>query len=174
MHARDEVVLGYSQTDSPIGRVHVATQGEVVVGLEFGDAEARLLPMLRRRFGGGVRLVERGDCPVAPRLARYFEGEIDALTGPTTDGGGTAFQRRVWGLLAEIPPGQTRSYLDMARALGDPGAVRAVGLANGRNPVSLIVPCHRVIGADGSMTGYGGGIERKRWLLEHEGVLLRL
>ncbi len=84
------------------------------------------------------------------------------------DAGGTAFQRRVWGALREIPPGRTRSYGQLAAAAGRPRAARAAGAANGANPVSLVVPCHRVVGADGRLTGYGGGLERKRWLLAHE------
>ncbi len=84
---------------------------------------------------------------------------------------GTEFQRRVWGELREIPLGETISYGELARRLGTPGASRAVGLANGRNPVSIVVPCHRVIGADGRLTGYGGGLERKAWLLRHEATI---
>jgi methylated-DNA-[protein]-cysteine S-methyltransferase len=85
---------------------------------------------------------------------------------------GTAFQERVWAILRTIPVNATRSYAQQARSLGDPKAVRAVALANGRNYRAIIIPCHRVIGSDGSLTGYGGGLERKRWLLKHEGVLL--
>ncbi len=88
--------------------------------------------------------------------------------------GGTDFQRRVWAALREIPSGTTRTYGDIAAELGEPGAARAVGLANGANPVAIVVPCHRVIGSAGALTGFGGGLERKRWLLEHEGVLLAL
>ena len=83
---------------------------------------------------------------------------------------GTEFQRRAWRMLMEIPYGQTRSYGEQAKRIGNPNASRAVGLANGRNPIPIVVPCHRVIGADGSLTGFGGGIERKRWLLAHEGL----
>jgi methylated-DNA-[protein]-cysteine S-methyltransferase len=84
---------------------------------------------------------------------------------------GTTFQRRVWGALSAIPFGETRSYGEIAAAIGEPGASRAVGMANNRNPIAIVIPCHRVIGADGSLTGYGGGMDRKRWLLTHEGVL---
>ncbi|TMA44133.1 MAG: methylated-DNA--[protein]-cysteine S-methyltransferase, partial [Deltaproteobacteria bacterium] len=85
------------------------------------------------------------------------------------DPGGTEFQRRVWGALRKVPPGRTVSYGELARAVGAPGAARAVGAANGSNPVGIVIPCHRVIGADGSLTGYAGGVERKEWLLGHEG-----
>jgi methylated-DNA-[protein]-cysteine S-methyltransferase len=104
--------------------------------------------------------------PIA-QLESYFAGEQVAFDVPVRLSG-TEFQQRVWQGLREIPYGETISYGELARRLGSPGASRAVGLANGRNPVSIIVPCHRVIGADGSLTGYGGGLERKRWLLRHE------
>ena len=106
---------------------------------------------------------------VIHQLAEYFAGERAAFDVALALEG-TSFQRTVWGALQDIPYGQTISYGELARRIGRPSAIRAVGLANGRNPVSLIVPCHRVIGGDGSLTGYGGGIERKRFLLELEGA----
>ena len=106
--------------------------------------------------------------PCVEQLHAYFEGTLTAFDLPL-DLRGTPFQRRVWQALLAIPFGATRSYADIARALGDPNAVRAVGTANGRNPIAIIVPCHRVIGSDGSLTGYGGGLWRKEWLLAHEG-----
>jgi methylated-DNA-[protein]-cysteine S-methyltransferase len=101
------------------------------------------------------------------QLQAYFAGERREFDLPLAPYG-SDFQRRVWSALLEIPYGETISYLELARRLGDPRAVRAVGSANGRNPISIIIPCHRVIGADGSLVGYGGGLERKRWLLRHE------
>ena len=101
------------------------------------------------------------------QLDAYFDGQLHDFDLPLA-ATGTAFQQRVWQALLEIPFGETRSYGQLAQHLGTPGASRAVGLANGRNPLSIIVPCHRVIGANGSLTGYGGGLERKRWLLAHE------
>ena len=102
-------------------------------------------------------------------LAAYFAGDLAALAElPVAPPAGTPFQRLVWGALREIPCGQTRSYGEIARRIGKPAAVRAVGLANGANPVGVVVPCHRVIGSTGALVGYGGGIERKRWLLAHE------
>ena len=100
----------------------------------------------------------------------YFAGDVRALDGVAVKTGGTAFQRTVWAALRAIPPGETRSYGQLAAAIGSPKAVRAAGLANGQNPVAVIVPCHRVIGSNGTLTGYAGGLERKRWLLKHEGV----
>ena len=104
------------------------------------------------------------------QIEEYFDGRRQDFD-LDVDGAGTEFQRLVWAELAKIPFGETRSYADVARAIGRPAAVRAVGAANGRNPIPIVVPCHRVIGADGSLTGFGGGLEAKRWLLELEGVL---
>ena len=101
-------------------------------------------------------------------IERYFDGDLNAIDGLPVATDGTEFQRAVWHALREVPCGETWSYGDLARRIGKPGAARAVGLANGTNPVAVVVPCHRVIGADGSLTGYGAGIERKRWLLAHE------
>lgn len=99
----------------------------------------------------------------------YFAGDLSALQHLPTAAAGTGFEQRVWAALRLIPPGHTLSYGELARSLGEPGASRAVGAANGRNPLAIIVPCHRVIGADGSLTGYAGGLFRKEWLLRHEG-----
>jgi len=110
----------------------------------------------------------RGAAPVRDALAAYFSGAVDALDELPVEAGGTRFQRRVWALLRDIPPGETRSYGELASALGSPGAARAVGMANASNPVALIVPCHRVVRTGGEIGGYAGGVERKRWLLDHE------
>jgi methylated-DNA-[protein]-cysteine S-methyltransferase len=114
-----------------------------------------------------------GEAPVfaaaREQLDAYFAGELEAFDLPLAPEG-TDFQRRVWAELERIPFGETISYSTLADRLGNPRAVRAVGLANGRNPISIVVPCHRVIGADGTLVGYGGGLENKRWLLEHEAV----
>jgi methylated-DNA-[protein]-cysteine S-methyltransferase len=139
---------------------------------------------LRGLFGphppGRAAPAAQGDIREAPdpqgftsRVRAYFAGEIRALEGLPADGGGTAFQRRVWAELRRIAPGETRSYGEVAARVGAPRASRAVGVANARNPVALAVPCHRVIGADGSLTGYAAGVERKRWLLAHEGAWIR-
>ncbi len=105
---------------------------------------------------------------LSARLGAYFAGEADALDGVTVEPGGTLFEREVWEALRRIPAGESRSYGALARALGRPGAARAVGRACALNPVALLVPCHRVVGADGVLTGYAWGVERKRWLLAHE------
>jgi methylated-DNA-[protein]-cysteine S-methyltransferase len=107
------------------------------------------------------------------QLTEYFAGSRTTFDLPL-DPSGTEFQRRVWDSLRTIPYGTTTSYGAIARRLGDPHATRAVGAANGQNPIPIVVPCHRVVGAKGELTGFGGGIDRKRWLLEHEGALMRL
>jgi methylated-DNA-[protein]-cysteine S-methyltransferase len=165
--------LQHDQLETPIGPLAIVSDGRRLVACEFVDRETRLLPPLRRRFGE-VRLVPHADpLGATSRLRAYFTGELEAFADLETDGGGTPFQERVWAMLRTIPVAVTWSYGELARRLGQPGSSRAVGLANGRNPIGIIVPCHRVIGADGTLTGYGGGIERKRWLLEHEGVILK-
>ena len=142
--------------------------------LDWEDYESRLQRLLRLHYGDDVTLSEGGgSSDVRRALEAYFAGNLHAIDGIRVETGGTAFQREVWAGLRSIPVGQTLSYGALARRIDRPRSVRAVGLANGANPVSIVVPCHRVIGADASLTGYGGGLERKlRQLLEHEGVLL--
>lgn len=141
--------------------------------LDFVTHEERMQRLLRLHYGA-VTLVER-TAPEGIRepLERYFGGELDALDAVPTATGGTAFQRDVWTALRRIPAGTTQSYGQLAAAIGRPAAVRAVGLANGANPLGIVVPCHRVIGQNARLTGYGGGLERKRWLLAHEGATFR-
>ena len=109
--------------------------------------------------------------PIRTALDEYFSGSVEALHRLTARLDGTAFENAVWEELMRIPPGETRTYAEIARKIGNPQASRAVGAANGRNPIGVLVPCHRVIGANGSLTGYGGGLSRKQWLLDHEGAL---
>jgi methylated-DNA-[protein]-cysteine S-methyltransferase len=163
--------LDFARIDSPLGPIAIAAAGDVLVALEFVDAGDRFERSLRRRFGAVDLLPRRDPLGVATRLARYFKGRLDAIEDVAVDPGGTPFQQRVWAALRTIRCGTTLSYGALAAALGQPTATRAVGLANGANPISIVVPCHRVIGSDGTLTGYGGGVARKRWLLEHEGVL---
>jgi len=155
---------------TPIGPLLLAVHSGSLIRLELDCDAARLERDLVRRFGS-VELEEAEDpSGVATRVGRYFAGELRALDGIAVDPGGTAFQNQVWLKLREIPPGRTWSYAELARAVGKPSAVRAVGAANGANPIAIVLPCHRVIGSDGSLTGYGGGLERKQWLLGHEGA----
>ena len=154
--------------DSPLGPVALASDGRALVALEFSPPQ-RLASRLRSRFGEGVAIRESRDpLGFTARARAYFAGDLAALAALPADGGGTPFQRRVWAALRDVPAGETVSYSALAARLGMPRAARAVGLANGRNPVAIAVPCHRVVGADGRLTGYAGGLERKRWLLEHE------
>ena len=139
--------------------------------LDWNDYAARMDRLLRLHYGPAVRLVEgRAPSPARRALEAYMAGELGAIDDLAVETAGTPFQRAVWAGLREIPVGETLTYAALAARIGKPAAVRAVGAANGANPVGVVVPCHRVIGADGSLTGYGGGMERKRWLLTHEGV----
>jgi methylated-DNA-[protein]-cysteine S-methyltransferase len=150
----------------------LACAGDKLCALEFADSEDRMLALLRRRYGAFKAVKTADPGRVCTRIGAYLLGELDALDDIVVDGGGTPFQRKVWAGLRKVAPGRTVSYAGLAKRLGMPKAVRAVARANALNPISLVVPCHRVIGSDGSLTGYGGGLPRKRWLLEHEGVVL--
>jgi methylated-DNA-[protein]-cysteine S-methyltransferase len=154
--------------DSPLGPVHFTLCDGALTSLGFANQAPDLAARVARRFGRTPLPDAAAEAEIGARLGRYFAGELGALDDLAVDLGGTAFQARVWAALRAIPPGALRSYSALARSLGAPGAVRAVGAANGQNPVSLVVPCHRVVGADGALTGYAGGLERKRWLLAHE------
>ena len=151
----------YTTIDSPIGELLLAGDG---TGLQRLDMREGRRPV---RIGGDWQRDATPFAPVVGQLERYFNGELRDFEVPLSLQG-NPFELRVWNALLEIPYGETVSYGEIARRIGEPGAPRAVGLANGRNPVALIVPCHRVIGADGSLTGYGGGLERKRFLLDLE------
>ena len=157
--------------DSPIGELTLTAVGGVLTGVHMN--EQRHAP----KIPAGCERDDAGLANVVEQLHAYFAGVLTDFEIPM-DMRGTDFQRRVWAELCEIPYGETISYGELARRVGNPQASRAVGLANGRNPVAIVVPCHRVIGADGSLTGYGGGLSRKVWLLEHEaahrGALSRL
>jgi methylated-DNA-[protein]-cysteine S-methyltransferase len=158
------------QIDSPIGVILIVCDGSALCALDFGEFDARMGALLRRRHGA-IKLTSRKDpLGLSTRVVAYLKGDLRALDKVKVIGGGTPFQERVWAALRKIPPGTTTTYGALSAGLGIPTAPRAVGAANGQNPNSIVVPCHRVIGADGSLTGYGGGLARKRWLLEHEGV----
>ena len=157
---------------TPIGEMVLVARDGVLLLLEFEDALPRIERQMRARFADFEMQQSSNPFGVSDVLRDYFAGDIHAIDNLLADGGGTEFERQVWAELRRIPNGTTCSYGDIARKLGDINLSRAVGTANGRNPISIVVPCHRVIGADGSMTGYGGGIARKEWLLRHEGALL--
>jgi methylated-DNA-[protein]-cysteine S-methyltransferase len=166
-----------SRLATPLGEMFVVTdERERLRAADFWEYEARMHRLLRLHYGDGGVLLRHGAAPpeLRARLADYFEGSLTALEEIEVLTAGTAFQREVWTALRTIRPGETLSYGELAARLDRPRAVRAVGLANGANPVTLIVPCHRVIGSNQSLTGYAGGLERKRWLLTHEGALQRI
>ena len=161
-------VIRYAIVESPLGPLLIAATDKGVCRLTFGEDETAL----KRRFPNAE--IRPDDGTIAP----WVEGALRAIEAPSeapevpVDVRGTAFQEAVWRELRKIPPGETRSYADIAAAVGQPGAVRAVGTANGSNPVSVLVPCHRVIRSDGSLGGYGGGLDNKKKLLSAEGVTL--
>ncbi|MGB5707616.1 MAG: methylated-DNA--[protein]-cysteine S-methyltransferase [Arenicellales bacterium] len=156
---------------SPIGNIQLLTADGKLCYLDFADNEPRMHQLLKRRFGE-YRIVESSKHKqVHKRLDRYFAGDTDAFEQLEVDTGGTPFQRKVWLTLQKIPRGKTLDYSTLAKRAGNEKAVRAAASSNARNPVSIVIPCHRVIGKDGSLRGYAGGEYRKQWLLEHEGAL---
>ena len=163
--------LCIDHVDTPIGELLiVADHDGNLRAIDWQDYEPRMQRFLRLHYGKhGYRLeAARNPGGLSDVLRNYFAGELTAIDRLPVQTAGTAFQREVWAALRNIPCGATTSYAKLAAQIGRPKAVRAVGLANGSNPIGIVVPCHRVIGANGSLTGYGGGLERKRWLLQHE------
>jgi methylated-DNA-[protein]-cysteine S-methyltransferase len=163
--SRDSETAWDTVLDTPFGPLRVAgtAQGLTIVGFTEGGEPPRQEPDEQKEAGFLAEAKQQ--------LREYFEGRRQGFTLPVAPGG-TAFQQRVWQELQKIPWGTTTTYREIAQRIGQPTAVRAVGSANGRNPVSIVIPCHRVIGSDGSLTGYAGGIATKRRLLQHEGALL--
>jgi methylated-DNA-[protein]-cysteine S-methyltransferase len=163
--------FGLDRLTTPIGIALLVTDAEGVLrALDWEDYEHRMRELLRLHYGS-VDLSDR-PAPTGMRtaLSGYFEGDLGQLASVAWRIAGTPFQQKVWKALAKIPAGTTMSYGAMAAKIDMPKAIRAVGHANGSNPISVVLPCHRLIGADGSLVKYGGGLERKRWLLRHEGV----
>jgi methylated-DNA-[protein]-cysteine S-methyltransferase len=161
-------VVVATRLETPLGDLVITASEAGLTGVWFPGPE---LPAFQPDGGRGS--ASSALARAREQLAEYFAGSRTAFDLPLAPAG-TAFQRRVWDALRTIPYGATLSYSELARRLGDPRATRAVGAANGKNPIPIIVPCHRVIGARGALTGFGGGLERKRWLLEHEGALMKL
>lgn len=158
--------------ETPAGELRVAVvvdaDGERVVAAAFDDHFERVAARVRLRLADAEWVQGATDASAA--VARYVAGDLEALAGVAVEAVGTPFQQRVWTALRDIPVGATCSYGELAARVGSPGAVRAVGTANGANPAWLVVPCHRVVRGDGSLGGYGGGVDRKAWLLAHEGA----
>jgi len=174
MSAKPPEIFALDRLPTPIGIALLVTDAEGALrALDWEEYELRMRELLRLQYGAPV--LEEGRAPdqVRAALTGYFAGDLASLNAIKWRVGGTAFQRKVWSALPAIPAGTTMSYGALAARLEMPKAVRAVGHANGSNPISVVVPCHRLIGANGSLTGYGGGLKRKQWLLEHEGVVLK-
>jgi len=155
---------------SPVGRLGLAAEAGTLVGVTF-DGLSALRRWAKRAFGPFEEVRAPDPAGAASALRRFFAGDLSALSSVPVCLHGTDFQRRVWSTLRCIPVGATWSYRVLAQTIGDERATRAVGAANGQNPIPIIVPCHRVIGSDGHLTGFGGGLPRKAWLLRHEGAL---
>ncbi|MFZ5781088.1 MAG: methylated-DNA--[protein]-cysteine S-methyltransferase [Pseudomonadota bacterium] len=158
---------------TPIGELLiVADRHGRLRSIDWTDHEPRMRLLLDRHCGRGRYTMDAASDPggFTKAMRAYFRGDIGVIDTLVVATAGSPFQRSVWGALREIPRGRTISYAELAQRIGKPTAIRAAGLANGQNPISIVVPCHRVIGSNGRLTGYGGGLPRKKWLLEHEGV----
>ena len=169
-----QVVLSLDRITTPIGdMLLVVDDAGRLRAVDFAEHEWRMHRLLRLHYGHTGVMLRTASAPkqLRARFDAYFGGTLTAFEGVEVVTSGTEFQRDVWAALRKIRPGETISYAELAARLDRPRAVRAVGLANGANPVCVVVPCHRVIGANKHLTGYGGGLERKRWLLQHEGAL---
>ena len=166
--------LFLDRLESPIGTIALISDGEALRVLDFVDCEERMQRLLKLHYGEQHPVVDsRESAAIKRRVEAYFAGDLTGIDAIAVRSEGTPFQKQVWAELRNIAAGTTLSYGELAKRIGRPSASRAVGLANGSNPIAIVVPCHRVIGANGSLTGYGGGMERKRWLLEHEGPATR-
>jgi len=158
---------------TPAGEMIVVADAEANLRvIDWTEHEDRMKLLLDRQYGRGNYTLKPARDPggLTSAMRRYFKGDLSVIDKLPVKTAGTPFQRSVWKALRKIECGRTISYAELARRIGRPKAVRAVGLANGQNPVSVVVPCHRVIGSNGNLTGYGGGLPRKKWLLEHEGT----
>ncbi|WP_411288773.1 methylated-DNA--[protein]-cysteine S-methyltransferase [Phenylobacterium sp.] len=164
--------LTFDRLETPIGTALLVTdEAGALRAFNWTDYEPQMRAWIARHYPKAA--VRNGVSPLRAAFQAYFAGDAQALATVPWVASGTAFQRQVWDTLCSIPAGETLSYAGLAQRIGRPTAMRAVGTANGANPVAVVVPCHRVIGANGSLTGYGGGLHRKRWLLSHEGASFR-
>jgi len=167
------LILTQDQILTPLGQALVLTDKDGKLrAFDWLDCEERLHRLLTRHYGTDYEIVEGMRLSKASLLiGKYFDGNLNALDKMEIATNGTPFQKKVWNALRRVPPGKTITYTQMAKKVGSPEAVRAVGAANGANPISVVVPCHRMIGTSGKLTGYAGGLHRKQWLLVHEGAL---
>jgi methylated-DNA-[protein]-cysteine S-methyltransferase len=162
------MVWQLENVESPIGDILLMHDGEALAAVDFDDHEERMRKLAARYLENAEMVRTQKVSVIGKALKAYFRGDIEAIDDLKTHALGTQFQAKCWAALRKIPAGETRSYAQQAAMIGNPKAMRAVGLANGANPIGIVVPCHRVVGADGSLTGYGGGLSRKEWLLKHE------
>ena len=174
MNGKPPETFSLGRLETPIGVALIVTDADGALrALDWEDYEPRMKELLRLHYGTVVLQDRQSPRDIRTALSGYFKGDLDRLNTIRWRVAGTPFQRKVWTALAKIPHGTTMSYGALAAQLDSPRAMRAVGHANGSNPISVVVPCHRLIGANGSLIKYGGGLERKRWLLAHEGVALK-
>ena len=156
---------------SKLGTLVIVVRDGHLCAVDFEDCRPRMLASVEARYGSVEFQRTSNPFGMSSRILAYLAGELRAIDSLAVEAGGTSFQQEVWAALRAIPPGTAVTYAELARRVGRPAATRAVGTINGRNPLAIVVPCHRVVGADGSLTGYSGGLWRKRWLLTHEGAL---
>jgi len=154
-----------------LGTIVIAARDGGLASVDFGEYRNRMMASLRARYGAVDLRPVPDPFGLSGSIRAYLAGDLDAIDDIPVETGGTPFQRQVWSALRRIPAGSTVAYADLARDVGRPAAPRAVGTINGKNPVAIVVPCHRVIGRDASLTGYAAGLWRKRWLLHHEGAV---
>jgi methylated-DNA-[protein]-cysteine S-methyltransferase len=174
MSAKPPETFAIDRLDTPIGVALLVTDSEGVLrALDWEDYAPRMQELLRLQYGAVVLKETRAPAEMRKALTAYFKGDLDRLGTIPWRVAGTPFQQKVWHALPKVPAGTTMSYGALAVQLKAPTAMRAVGHANGSNPISVVLPCHRLIGANGALVKYGGGLSRKKWLLEHEGVVLK-
>jgi len=166
------VELLFDTVDSEIGKILLVSEGQALCALDFENYEARMTKFLKARYGEYSLKNSPDANGFSTKLKAYLAGDFASLEAIRVSVGGTPFQQQVWNALRTIPPGQYYTYGQLAAKVGRPTAYRAVGMTNSLNPVAIVLPCHRVLGANLALTGYAGGLERKRWLLRHEGVAL--
>jgi methylated-DNA-[protein]-cysteine S-methyltransferase len=162
--------LAFDEIQSPLGILLIAARAGRLCAVDYDDGRDRLMASLAARYETMSLIPTPDPFGFSGILRRYFAGDLHALDAISVETGGTDFQCEVWAAVRRIPPGWTLTYAELARRIDRPQAARAVGSANARNPLSIVIPCHRLVGTSGSLTGYAGGLARKRWLLAHEGA----
>lgn len=154
------------------GQILLVSDNKSLCAIDFAGYENRMMKLLEKRYGNVHLKKHKNPQGLSDRLQSYFSGDFTSLDDIPVNTGGTPFQQQVWSTLRSIAPGTVISYGELAKRVGKPTASRAVGMTNGLNPIAIVLPCHRVVGANGKLTGYAGGLETKKWLLKHEGVSL--